>query len=151
LDIPEVMIVEDELKVKERIALAQKNDRVKRFDYLEMTRGIGLTAMYCKTCGGPVKSMKVLKDLPNREGAQREAVALGENANYTEIEILFDDGSKHQTMICIPCTKKITKEDLEDIYCADMEQLRREALQGNEKVRWDLFANRKPLSFERIK
>jgi hypothetical protein len=145
------MIVEHELKVKERIALAKMNDRVKRFDYLEMTRGIGLTVMYCKTCGGPVKSMKVLKDLPNRDGVSREAVALGENANYTEIELLFDDGSKHQTMLCIPCTKRISNEDLEDIYCADMEQLRREALEMNETVRWGLFSDRKPISFTRIK
>jgi len=143
--------VEKETKAKERIALAKMNDRVKKWGYLEITRGVGLTAIYCKVCGNPVKSMKELKDIPNRGGPNKVAMALGENSGYAEISILFDDGSKHETMLCIGCTEKIGVEDLEDIYCADMEQFRVEAAQNKETVSWGLFADRKPISFERIK
>jgi hypothetical protein len=96
-----------------------------------------IIAIYCKGCGTQIKGLK------NVMGSS----VLMPYWNYREITIEFDNGSAHMTPICRKCEKTTSKEALEAMYIADLEELELEDDGKDEKV-WDVYLNRKP---EKIK
>jgi hypothetical protein len=143
-------------RADKRIKKEEKKKRAKKFDYVTLDRAAGQTEVFCKISGAPIKNLKVVSDLSleRQSGGRtvvREAVMLSENANYAEIEIDFDDDTKHHT-ICDKSIVNILKaDDLETIYASDMKQWKIEEDLGWGDVNWERFADRKPVGYRRIR
>ncbi len=71
-------------------------------------------------------------------------------ANYQEVEISFDDGSKHTTSLCKHHATRMNMVDVEAVYSADMEQARLDEDAGQGDVRWELWENRQVTGFRII-
>ena len=154
-------MVEDrrrDYRQRARVRIQQERDRNRAasFDYVTSQRGVGPVEVRDKISGGTIKALKVITDLTSERQANnrtviREAVMLGETSNYSEIMILFDDGSKHHTPVDVAVVNKLTVEDLETIYTADMEQWRLEEDAGLGEQVWEVLADRTPVSYERVR
>lgn len=68
---------------------------------------------------------------------------------YSEILIMFDDGSAHLTPLCRGCSSGLTIRDLEAIYCADIVDLSDDEDRAGVLMDWTLLADRRPVGFER--
>lgn len=142
------------VEVKNRIKDAKGRGKLKNFSYLTQSR-MGIEELKCKTCDASLKTLQIhlgLSDILVIKGqrTQQQAVMLTETNNYAEIEITFDNESKHHTPICKACTGSLTTDMLEDIYAADMEQWEEDEKLGLGSVDWKL-ADRSPVSYKRIK
>ena len=139
----------------ERIEKGKKRGLLKRFNYIETTPGLGNSGVFCK-CGHRVQGFQVVSELntTERRGSTtliRERVVLTENTAYTEIEITFDDGSKHITPTCKSCIKKgFSIEMLDDIYAADMSRWEEEERLGTCGVSWDIVGSRESVSWREV-
>ncbi len=89
-----------------------------------------ITAVYCKGCGTQI------------QGLSRDNV-LVPYWNYSSTTIEFDNGSRHQTPMCIRCDHVTGKDDLEAMYMADLEALDREDDIKDKKI-WDFYLDRIP-------
>jgi len=108
----------------------------------------------CKLCDLPIRTLipderffeqTVIKG----QTIKRERLIMASLPNYQELELTFDDGSKHVTATCKNCSNNLTIEDLEDMYAIDMEQARIDEARGLGEVRWHLW-NRDPVSHRRL-
>jgi hypothetical protein len=112
-----------------------------------------ITEVLCRMCGGVIKS---LIPVPSREEVQkingrtviRERLILAETQDYREIEVIFDDGSGNFEHVCSSCLKRLTIDDLEDIYAAALEQWRADEKRGHGTAPWEILADRIPVSFK---
>ena len=143
-------------RADKRIKKEEKKKRGKKFDYVTLDRSAGQTEVFCKISGAPIKNLKVVSDLSIERQAEgrtviREAVMLSENSNYAEIEIDFDDGSKHHTVVDKSIVNVLTSDDLETIYAADMKQWGIEEALGWGDVDWERLADRSPVGYRRIR
>lgn len=143
------------LAMREKVKGAKQNGRLKKFVYMEEKPGIGTSRVYCK-CG---QTIQELREVPEMSEVQklsgrtivRERVALMPSASYSELEITFDDGSKHITPMCKGCAKKAHSTDfLDDVYAADMGRWEQEESRGLGAVRWDLLSDRKAVSAREV-
>lgn len=132
-------------EVKARVKLAKGEDYIKNFKYMEEEIGLGVVRILCK-CGTVISEFRSIPEMSTSTKVKnqtiiRERVLMTPNSNYTEIEILFDDGSKHISAVCADCIKRgFTPEHLNAIYAADMDQWRREEESGLGEVNWPLNA-----------
>ena len=134
-------------RAEARYKAEERKARAKAFDHVEKSPGVGPTKIKDVMTGNPVKSLKVVADLSDGNAA----VMLGENANYAEILIKFDDGSKHHTMVDKGIVNKLSLEDLETIYSADIKQMMADADAEKIVIDWSLWADRTPISYERLR
>jgi len=100
----------------------------------------------CKGCGTIIRKMLPIEELSVKRIVRgvtliQERLALACLANYREVLIAFDDGSKHVTPMCVECatTRLQDKDLLEAVYTADLEQWKREGAGVSE-----VDARRKP-------
>jgi hypothetical protein len=104
----------------------------------------------CKRCGEALRTWVVddrftdWEDI-NGQRIQRKYLVMATLPRYTEIEITFNDGSKHVTCMCKGCVKRLTVEELDDLYAADLDEIDRN--EGDGVGHWDLWADREPVSF----
>ena len=134
---------------------AKKDKALKKFDYIEEQGHFGVSKVKCK-CG---QTLAELRPVPEMQKVERikgktiihERVAMCTNASYTEIEITFDDGSKHITPTCRDCIRSgFNEDDLNRIYAADMARWADEEKRGMGKVNWALNADRLAVSFREL-
>lgn len=131
----------------DRVKAAKSANALPVFKYMEERKGIGTVAVKCK-CGAVIQELRPVPELSETERINgrtiiRERVALIANSSYTEVEILFEDGSKHITPSCKVCARRgYTKQQLEDIYSADMDQWNEEESRGGGRVNWELNGDR---------
>ena len=116
-----------------RIAKAKSRGRA-HFGYVKREKDT-ITEIFCKRCQTCIRKLvnERLKCL----------------ANYKEVTIMFDDGSAHVTCLCTKCAREVTAEELEDIYCADLEEMDMEEKKGRGEVPWQRFINRAPTKIMR--
>lgn len=91
--------------------------------------------VYCKGCGAKIV------EIANGTGFPL--------MNYVAMEIIFDDGTKHQTPMCKTCSRK-EDIDLQDIYNQDVAQWESELAKEGRSLS-DQTKNRKPLAKKVIK
>ena len=89
-----------------------------------------ITAVYCKGCGAQIKGLN-------------DKQQLFPYGNYIEITIEFDNGSAHATPLCKECINVRTKDDIEAMYIADLEEFETEAGNTDGEV-WDVYLDRIP-------
>lgn len=121
----------------------QKPGCLRQWNYITEDRS-GITEVRCKCCGALIKKL-----LPDSKGEQierredrvvvRERLVLTTLPNYREVEIEFDDGSKHITPCCADCANHLDEELIEAMYAADLDRWQKEAMD------WDHMARRKPI------
>lgn len=143
-------------KMKARVQKSIDRGRAKSFDYINVRRGIGVDEVRCVTCGTLIRKLIPVADMGEERVAGnktiiRERLAIVETNNYAEIMMSFDDGSKHHSTSCTKCVGRLDTDDLEVIYCADMNQWNKEEESGFGKTRWSLLSDRTPISYERVK
>lgn len=109
---------------KARIAEAHKDRAIGCYVH----RGnFGIEEVRCKCCGTPVRRLMPHPDfseerLINGQRVWVQAMTLGTCPEYTEVMMDFDDGSRHVTVVCQDCSKHLTLEQCEWLYCGDMEE-----------------------------
>lgn len=110
----------------------------------------------CKICGsiigGPVDSGEHAKT--ERVGQQTiiyRTQTFSRFALYTEVEIQFDDGSKHVTHLCKQCIPRLNEPGmLERLYVADLAQFVHEDVIGLHQHLWDgldMMFTRQPIGW----
>ena len=102
---------------KHKNKLKKRKDKIKHNKhnriFIDRDNNNFITAVYCKGCGDKIKGV-------NDRGQ------LFEYGNYTEMTLEFDNNSAHVTPMCKKCVNSRTKEDMEAIYVADLEEFDRE-------------------------
>ena len=143
-------------RAKFRIAAECEKGRAQSFQYISLDREAGPTEVRCKITGmvlkklRPVRTMEIEQDAGGRT-VITELCTLGETSEYCEIEISFDDGSKHVSPISVAVVDRLSLDDLETVYSADLEQWRLEEELNMGSVDWRLMADRHPVSYKRIR
>lgn len=126
-------------KIKLRIAKA-KAKKPEWFDYVQYhPKFPGMVeAIFCKICRTLIRGLvedERFQDVVSRGGKiiVYKKLIMASFASYTEIEIEFDDGSKHVTSCCRQCANRLQSDDLEELYSADLAQWEQEGakLGGN--------------------
>jgi len=113
-------------------------------------RGGDIREVRCKLCACAIKSLVVddsfreVKKTKNRTMVY-ERLVLAELANYVEIKIDFNDGSKHITHICKKDYKELSVEDLETLYVGDLQQMIYEGGLSDEHM--EIWGIRRPTGF----
>jgi hypothetical protein len=115
-----------------------------------------IEGVICKKCGTPIKTLipdEHYKTTEKRGDKTiiRERLVLTESSNYTEIDILLDDGSHHITHGCYECLKNLNTLDLEGLYIGDMEQQMAEEDVGLGTLNWTMWATRTPISYKIVR
>lgn len=87
----------------------------------------GIEEVRCKCCGDPVRKLMPHPDfqeerLINGKRVFAQGLMLATTAAYTEVMMDFDDGSRHVTVMCEECAKRLTLEECEWLYCGDLEE-----------------------------
>jgi hypothetical protein len=142
-------------RARTKIREAKQNERLKNFEYMEEKGRFGVSKVKCK-CGQVLQELLAIPEMAETEvrGGQtiiKERVAMFTNAAYTEVEITFDDGSKHITPSCVSCVSKGFSNDvLNDMYAADMDRWDQEEQRGLGNVRWTLNADRTAVKWREI-
>lgn len=140
-------------RAKQRAKESRDAGRLASPDYMEEGR-FGVVKVRCK-CGDVLQELRPVAHLSetkheNGRTIIRERLAMFTNASYTELEITFDDGSKHITPSCRGCLPGLNLQKIEDIYSADMDRWDKEEDRGMGKVHWRLSADRLPVSWKEV-
>jgi DNA/RNA endonuclease G (NUC1) len=104
----------------------------------------------CKLCGATVSSL-----VPTEKGQWTEKkgnqtiiyqpTIEAPTNSYSVIEILMEDGSKHQTPLCRECSSKpLTVDQLQSIYDADVKRFEETGMDV------EMYRQRKPLAMRKI-
>lgn len=118
-------------KLEKRKAKVKDNKYNRKYIARHPTIPNFITAVYCKGCGTQIKGL-------NSENS------LVPYWNYREITIEFDDRSAHMTPVCVRCSNMRSKENLEAMYIADLEEFDIEDDGSNEKIWDDIYLSRIP-------
>ena len=112
----------------------------------------GVEEIRCKCCGTQLRTL-----MPDDRFAEQrmlngkmvwvERLMLGTLAPYNEIMVYFDDGSRHVTLLCGDCAQKITNDDLEWMYCADLKEWMTDST-PDDVIFWMQQLRRNPISFK---
>lgn len=129
---------------KARIAKGRRG-KLKAFDYYKPGDPASDVVVFCKKCGCPLVSYVPHERL--RVNGMPLAV-MAETNMYAELEIEFDDGSKHATPVCKTCIESISGDDIEAMYAADMASWERTA---PETTDWDRVSGRRMVKHRRIR
>lgn len=115
--------------------------------YAKFDRQFGLTSISCSLCRVEIARLmpvgnQVIRRVKNQTFIQ-EGVMMGRLANYREVLMEMDDGSKHVSNLCVDCATKIATDSSlrEALYSADLSQWSSE---GNRLS--DEICTRKPVS-----
>jgi hypothetical protein len=116
-----------------------------------------MTQIVCKVCGGVIAG-QVESDakVPSRviHGATYlyKILTFARFNSYTEVEITFDDGSKHVTHLCTACAQKLDEPGLlEYIYACDLAQWLWEEQHGFGDALWHCYPDivtRRPVAWK---
>jgi hypothetical protein len=116
-----------------------------------------MTQINCKICheviGGQVESDAKVPSRVIRDATYiYKILTFSRFSAYTEIEITFDDGSKHVTHLCTSCVRKLDDPDtLEYLYSCDLAQWLWEEQHGHGPALWHTYpecATRKPVAWK---
>ena len=115
------------MKLEQKISDAKKNASIKKADYVKRGRQAKSSdAVYCKLCGDKIAGY-ILDDSfseatrANGQTIIRERMIWAEFPNYAELEIEFDDGSKHVTPACRRCANQNhSAEVLDAVHMVDV-------------------------------
>ena len=141
--------------IQGRARKAEKLGKVSIPDYVKFSR-FGIDQVLCKCCGCVIKGTVIRDDwtetrMINGKPVIFQRLALAQLAEYAEVEILFDDGSRHVTCCCVHCSEHLTPDHLEHIYCCDMLMWEKEAAATNTHVAWERYEKRRPVSHRRVR
>lgn len=144
------------IRARQRVREAKDRNKAKKFDFISVRRGIGVDEVHCILCGTLIRKLIPVSDMGEervRNGVTiiRERLAVTETNQYAEVIITFNDGSKHHSPTCKQCAGSLDIDDLEVIYSADMNQWDREEDSGFGNAKWNLLADRIPVSYERVR
>jgi hypothetical protein len=94
----------------------------------------------CKKCGVPIRGMRPDDTWTekSRIGSQtivRERLVLACYANYREVLIEMDDGSRHVTCLCETCANNVTMDELGEITAIDDARLNKDVPANQKKSR----------------
>jgi len=116
-----------------------------------------MTQLKCKLCGqviaGQVESdAKVPSRVIRGSTYIYKVLTFARFSAYTEVELIFDDGSKHVTHVCTGCLGKLDNLDnLEFIYASDLAQWLWEEQHGHGSALWHVYpdcAYRRPVGWK---
>jgi hypothetical protein len=131
--------------VKERIA--ESKQRKPRWHHQHIKRGVknpaSIVSVHCKSCGAVLVGPMPDEDEPTR-------TIFTATPLYAEIEITFDDGSKHVTHLCKVCRNGLTVADLEDLYAADLAEFEEDEKHGDHPAPWGALGGKTPVSFRKL-
>jgi len=116
-------------KLQTRINEGRKRQRIGfKEKYIRNDPDTGtMGEVICKLCGVPLMSQKMLEHRAVRRNGQNYVpMVLTQNSSYYELTIKFKDGSAHKSPTCRGCLKKMTIDDVEAIYAADLAQWKAE-------------------------
>lgn len=128
---------------------------VRKWDFVKFGPH-GIEAVHCKECGRPIKGL-VVDDrfsetrIINGKTIVFQRLVLAELPGYSEIEIEFDDGSRHITHVCKGCLPKLTPNDLDALYEADMDMWSIEAARDGVEYQWERFAERRASKHRKVR
>lgn len=113
-----------------------------------------ITEVHCKCCGTLImglieheKPVEVVKK--NTRTIITKLMYLAALDQYTELEISFDDGSKHITPVCKKCADEMDLSNLENLYIGDLYQWAEDENKKHaSKQNWDVVSKRKPKNFK---
>lgn len=115
-----------------------------------------VTEVDCKRCGHAVASLIEVPSTIEKYWQDKHTMVIKKGmilrtlSNHRRIRIDFDDGSHHETEICADCLGALTMDDLECIYCYDLNQFLDDEAQGDAEAPWHVLADRKPTGFSII-
>lgn len=132
-----------------RVANARKTHDIGR--YVKFG-SMGIEEVSCKCCGVPIRKL-----IPDDRFAESrningrnvvcERLVLSTLPNYVEVMIYFDDGSKHVTFMCEEDSKKLTNDQLEWLYCADLNEWLHDNSAASDNF-WSQQYQRQPIGFK---
>lgn len=113
---------------------------------------MGMEEVVCKCCEKPIRKLGPddrFSEVRNVNGKNVvvERVTLHTLPSYCEIMLHFDDGSKHATFMCHDCSKTLTNEELEWLYCCDLNEWLMDNSSASEHF-WAQQLRRIPTSFK---
>lgn len=115
-------------------------------DYMHYTDTGANDAILCKVCGAVIVSLVPVGKLSDKV----VATTLAPTSTYKTVTLEMDDGTAHQTPLCVRCAKSVDAEQLLDLYMADLEtMLDLEDNKGGGEVAWEQM-DRTPLRVGRI-
>ena len=122
-----------------RTRVNQAFTRLKAPVYVTQTARGGDERVLCKVCGEPIAGL-VVHDQPvsitrgDGKVVIRERLVWAQFSNYAVVELVFTDTSRHQTPLCTDCAGRLTTEQAQDAYAADVQDLLERP--GAERVDW---------------
>ena len=133
---------------------AARGRRPGAFQYIQPHPAARTTydAVLCKGCQQRIKGLvdderfEEVREINGQRVVFRRLI-MAELPTYVEVELTFDDGSKHVTPMCRECAGRLSVEDAEDFYCADMARWADLERAGGGRVRWDVVGDRSPISW----
>lgn len=129
------------------IPVVKAKAKLKAWDY--MVRGKGFDEkVLCKCCGAVLVSLIPHKTF-QRNGKTIEQMVMAQTPAYQQVDLEFDDGSAHSTVMCKGCAGNLKPEDYESIYAADMDDFVKLEKKGA-KIPWEMFEGRKPVGHKVI-
>lgn len=126
------------------------------YTHSAVTRKGTIEAVLCKLCDNAIKSLIPDERFQTKERRGNQTIitkmlVLAESSDYMEIEILFDDNSRHITHGCRTCINHLELDQLEAMYIGDMEQQLLEEEAGLGELDWTVWNDRNPISFRIIR
>lgn len=113
---------------------------------------MGMEEVNCKCCNkairklGPDDRFSEVRNV-NGKNVVVERLTLHTLPSYSEIMLHFDDGSKHATFMCDSCASSLANEDLEWVYCCDLNEWLMDNSSASDNF-WAQQMRRKPVSFQ---
>lgn len=126
-----------------RTRVTQARTRLKGFAYMAQTAKGADDRVLCKVCGAPIAGLVVHEspvETVRSDGKVviRERLVWAKFSNYAEVLLTFADGSRHMTPLCTECAPRLTQEQAEDVYAADVQDLLERP--GADRVDWARWA-----------
>lgn len=132
-----------------RVALARESKPIGR--YVKFG-SMGMEEVSCKCCGkairklGPDDRFSEVRNI-NGKNVVVERLTLHTLPAYAEVMLYFDDGSKHATFICSSCSSHLQEEQLEWLYCCDLNEWLMDNSSASEHF-WAQQLRRRPIAFK---
>lgn len=136
------------MKMIQRVAVARAKKELGRYVRYGTA---GIEEIDCKLCGRPIRKLvphdnfHEQRDINGRQ-VLVEKLVLATLPLYVEVEINFDDGTRHVTNLCQLCAEHLTLDECEHIYCCDMNEWLLDNSFASDNF-WSKQVSRHPASF----
>lgn len=126
----------------ERIKAAEVTGRYMTYS------GMGIEEVRCKGCETPLRHLAPddrFQEMRSINGKQVmcERLTLITLPAYVEVKMSMSDDSFHVTCVCKECADKLTADDLESLYCHDVNEMLHDGTDAPDSF-WEMWLNRKP-------